>query len=229
MKKSVSSYSGSTPKKQPAPKPLSTGRVLSKVGPGGTGPSAAAVNRRSPVVLTEQSIATSSVIQAATDPKIKELVMKQQQEESRRESSKRPRADGLTPTHHIEHPNSAPHHSHHGQQFWKHNSFEGADSLNNTLNASLTTGLNDTAPDSEKAFKYSTVSPDAHQQKHYQFLEQAGGATPGSATLDTVVVNADSAAPVRVHHDDDGVNSEITTETGTNHNIFFCVRLWVNP
>lgn len=224
MKKTIPSYSGSTPKKQSVPKPLSAGRILSKVGPGGTGPSAAAVNRKSPVVLTEQSIATSSVIQAASDPKIKELVMKQQQEESRRESSKRPRADGLTPTHHIEHPNSAPHHSHHGQQFWKHNSFEGTDSLNNTLNASLTTGLNDTVSDSEKAFgKYSTVSPDVHQQKHYQFLEQAGGATPGSATLDTVVVNADGAVPVRTHHDDDGVNSEITTETGAIQTMLSCV------
>lgn len=195
-------------------KPLSTGRVLSKVGPGGAGPSAAAVNRRSPVVLTDQTIATNSVIQAATDPKIKELVMKQQQEESRRESSKRPRADGFTATHHgLDHPNSAPHHSHHGQQFWKHNSFEGTESLNMSLNASL----NDTAPESEKSFsKYSTVSPDAHQQqKHYQFMEQAGGATPGSA-METVVVHGDGAGAggARAHHDDDGVNSEITVDAG---------------
>lgn len=143
--------------------------------------------------------------------------MKQKQEESRRESSKRPRADGFAPAvHHVlEHPNSAPHHSHQGQQFWKHNSFEGTESLNNTMNASL----NDSSMLEGSFGKYSSAmpSPDAHQHpKHYQFLEQASGGTPGSALETVVANNTDNvgAGVARAHHDDDGVNSEITIETG---------------
>lgn len=208
MKKTSSMYGRVPPKKQPETKSTSSVKktgVSQGNGVGSITPSAAAKDRRSPVVA-DHSIATNSVIQAANDPKIKELVIKQQlMDRKQRESvdKKRPRADGTTGTfltlEHSSSFNSGHHGSHSGQFYYKHSSFD------------------DTSPSGEHhhdergLVKCVPSSPDAHH--HYQYGPQIG-ATPGSFS-DTVVANSEISTPNGggIAQLDD-VNSEITADAG---------------
>lgn len=144
MKKSVSMYGRVTPAKKPEAKSTSTVKKSGTSQGNGVGsitPTAAAKDRRSPVV-TDQTIATNSVIQAANDPKIRELVIKQQlMDRKQRESidKKRPRADGTTGAFHsLDHSGSftstGHHPSHSGQFYYKHNSFDESGPINGDHN-----------------------------------------------------------------------------------------------
>lgn len=155
MKKTGSFNSRSTAKKQPDTKSSSFSRSAGKIN---TGSGSAAFNRRSPVV-TDATIATNSVIQAATDPKIKELVMKQQQIFERESMDKR------TP---------------------RNRSVEAASALFHSLDHPLPSAAQ--ADTVEKAHaKFNATSPDLHgQQHHHHHAPSNVPNTPGSA-VETVV------------------------------------------
>ena len=169
---------------------------------------AAAKDRRSHVV-TDQTIATNhSVIQAATDRSIKELVIKQKIEQKQRESmdKKRPRADGTTGhftslEHSGSFTSSGHHHSHSGQFYHKHSSFDETN-----------VSPNEHHHESDRGFvKYVPSSPDAHHHSHYA---QQGGATPGSFS-DTMVPSEMTTPNGGGIAQLDDVNSEITADAGT--------------
>lgn len=203
MKKNGSFGTRSTAKKQPEAKSTPLSRSTGKVGSGTAG--SAAFNRRSPVV-TDATIATSSVIQAAADPKIKELVMKQQQifeRESMDKRTPRNRESANALFHSLDPAYSAStHHSTHPSMFWKQPSF--GDDANGNPHA-------DNYPETpERAHGkgFGTISPEMyqHQQQQQHYLYHP--TTPGS-NVDTVV-HPDTSAM----HDDDGVSSELTADAG---------------
>jgi len=203
-----------TPKKPEAKSVTRPSSTKSKVsqgsGVGSMTPSAAAKDRRSPVV-TDQTIATNhSVMQAATDRSIKELVIKQQMMDRKQRESmdkKRPRADGTTGLFtSLEHSgsftSSGHHHSHSGQSFHKYSSFDETNISPNEHHYEADRGF----------VKYVPSSPDAHHHSHY--AQQQGGATPGSFS-DTVfpseVTTPNGGGIAQL----DDVNSEITADAGT--------------
>jgi hypothetical protein len=202
MKKTGSFGSRTTPKKQPEAKSSSLNRSTGKVG---SGAGSAAFNRRSPVV-TDATIATSSVIQAAADPKIKELVMKQQQifeRESmgdKRTPRSRDAANALF--HSLDHAHTPTHHTpSHASSFWKHASF--GEPLDHQPD-----GMIPETPErvhGKFAAHTADVQSSHHQQPH--FLHHP--TTPGSA-VETVTHQQDSAGL----QDDDGVSSELTADAG---------------
>lgn len=204
MKKSVSMYGRVTPQKKTEAKP--TGRPAQKGsagqgnGVGSITPSAAAKDRRSPVV-TDQTIATNSVIQAANDPKIKELVIKQQMMDRKQRESmekKRPRGDLLTGAFlSLEHSggfaSSGHHSSHSGQFFYKHSSFD-----------ETSPAAGDHHFEGDRGFvRYPPSSPEVHHPSYAPHV----GATPGSFT-ETVVQTDSGSAQL------DDVNSELTADAG---------------
>eukprot|EP01032_Pedospumella_encystans_P012727 gene12727-14699_t len=204
MKKSVSMYGRVTPQKKTEAKP--TGRPAQKGsagqgnGVGSITPGAAAKDRRSPVV-TDQTIATNSVIQAANDPKIKELVIKQQMMDRKQRESmekKRPRGDLLTGAFlSLEHSggfaSSGHHSSHSGQFFYKHSSFD-----------ETSPAAGDHHFEGDRGFvRYPPSSPEVHHPSYAPHV----GATPGSFT-ETVVQTDSGSAQL------DDVNSELTADAG---------------
>lgn len=202
MKKSVSMYGRVTPQKKteakPASRPAQKSSAAQGNGVGSITPSAAAKDRRSPVV-TDQTIATNSVIQAANDPKIKELVIKQQMMDRKQRESmekKRPRGDLLTGAFlSLEHSggfaSSGHHPSHSGQFFYKHSSFDEA-----------SPAAGDHHYEGDRGFvRYAPSSPDVHHHPPY------AQPTPGSHT--ETVVQADSGLAQQ-----DDVNSELTADAG---------------
>ena len=223
MKKTSSFNARNGVKKQQESKASSTTRGSSKVS--GFGTSSAAFNRRSPVV-TDQTIATNSVIQAATDPKIKELVMKQQQiferesmdKRTPRNNSRDSRADGISSHFHtVDHSSTATSHQsfQQQQQFWKA-ALDIGDS-----------GPSESSVDSpEKSYgnKFLASSPDTHQQQLHHYMQQQCATTPGSA-VETVVHDI---PVVSSHNDDDGAGSEVTADAGECMCVYVCLYYTVS-